>query len=269
MKRINIIVPIVFVLVVGALLTLLKPGGTETIQSKFLGILSPFLKTGSSVQKRVSALHENLKTLDELEIENKALRIKNRELQAVNQTLRGAEQESNKLRQALGYRKRSLFKLIPAHIVVRDAATWWSTVKINKGFDDGLKPDMPVLTENGMVGKTTTVAAHMATLLLISDENCKIAAKVEGTREQGIMSGGRASNTFMPEISLNFLSKNAQLKSGQKVYSSGVGGVFPGGVLLGVIHQYKSGVLAGRATVIPAVDLSTIEDVFVVAGKKQ
>jgi rod shape-determining protein MreC len=68
-------------------------------------------------------------------------------------------------------------------------------------------------------------------------------------------------------ISLNFLSKQANLQPGQKVYSSGVGGVFPSGVLIGAVRDYKLRELDGYATLIPAVDLSTIEDVFVVVSE--
>lgn len=269
MRRLNIIAAILFIVLVGALMTLLKTGGTQTIQTKFLGFISPFLKSGSSIQQRVTGLRHNLKTLDELDAENKSLRIENSELQATNQTLRGLEEENNKLRAALHYRARSIFKLVPARVVARDASTWWSTIKIDRGSADGIKTDTPVLTEEGLVGKTTVVAEHMSTVLLVSDENCKVAANVEGTREQGIMSGGRTSTAMMPEIALKFLSKDAALKPGQKVYSSGVGGVFPSGILLGAVRDFKAGPLSGQATIIPAVHLSTLENVFIVAGDKR
>ena len=72
----------------------------------------------------------------------------------------------------------------------------------------------------------------------------------------------------MPAIGLRILSKMAALKPGQKVYSSGVGGVYPSGILIGVIKEYKAKELQGYATIVPVVDLTTLEDVFVVLGKK-
>jgi rod shape-determining protein MreC len=250
----------------GGLFTL-SPRNTQRVQAAFLEIISPFLKGGSSVEKRFSAFREGLKTLDELEVENRRLSVRNKELAAINQTLRDLEQENNRLRRSLQYRERAVFKLIPARIIARDASTWWNTVKIDRGAEDGVKSDMPVLTEEGLVGKTTTVADRSATVILIADENCKVAARVEGTREQGIVKGERTSSTSMPEISLNFLSKNADLKSGQKAYTSGVGGVYPSGVLIGAVKEFKARQLDGYATILPAVDLTTLEDVFVVAGK--
>ena len=267
MKRITIPVLILLAIGVGALFTL-SPRGTQTVQSKFLGFLSPFLKTGSAMKEKISAYGGALSTLDQLEIQNKQLLVELKELKATNQTLRNLETENNRLRHALDYRQRSVFKLIPARIIARDSSTWWNTVKIDKGFDDGLEPDMCVLTEDGLVGKTTTVSKNASTVLLVSDENCRVAAMIEGVREQGIVQGERISTNSQPEISLNFLPKTARIESGQKVLSSGVGGVFPPGVALGAVKKVDVRPLDCRATLIPAVDLTTIQDVFVVAGKK-
>ena len=195
--------------------------------------------------------------------------IANKELSATNQTLRGLEAENNRLRSALGYRRRAVFQLMPSQITVRDASTWFNSVKIDRGRAQLIEPDMPVLTEEGLVGKTQVVSDHATSVLLISDENCKVAATVEGMREQGIVRGERTSHSGAPVISLNYLSKQANLKPGQKVYTSGIGGVFPSGVLVGTVKEFKVRELDGYATLIPAVDLTTIQDVFVVVGDKR
>ena len=122
-------------------------------------------------------MRSGLKSLDELERENAALRVENRSLKATNQALRDVEHEVNRLRHALNYRERSLFKLVPAEIVARDSSTWWRTVTINRGKQDGIERDMPVVTDEGLVGKTTTVSANISVVLLVSDENCRVAAK--------------------------------------------------------------------------------------------
>jgi rod shape-determining protein MreC len=103
---------------------------------------------------------------------------------------------------------------------------------------------------------------------LVSDENCKVAASVEGTREQGIISGERVVGGLTPLLNLNFLSKQANLQPGQKALTSGVGGVFPPGLLIGVVKSFRARELDGQAQLNPAVDLSHLEDVFVVTGRK-
>lgn len=263
MRRYNLIALVVFAIALGGILAL-SPRNTQKVQSAFLGMITPFLTTGSTLQTRFVALREGLKTLDELQADNNRISVELKQLRATNQMLSDLDTENKRLRRALQYRERSTFKLIPARIIARDATAWWNTARIDKGFDDGIAPDMAVLTEDGLVGKTTTVAKHVSIILLISDENCKVAATVEDTHEQGIVRGERTSSSSMPEVSLNFLSKTANLKPGQKVFSSGVGGVFPQGVALGTVKEFQARALDGHATLIPAVDLTTLEDVFVV-----
>lgn len=266
MQRNHIAAAAIFLVAVLGLFAL-NPRNTQIIQAKFLGAIAPLLQGGSSLQRQVSGLTQGMKKLDELDAENGRLIVENNALKANNQLLNGYAAENNRLRRALEYREHSAFKLVPARIIARDASTWWSTIKVDKGSSDGIEPDMPVLTEDGLVGKTTVVAPNASTILLISDENCKVACSVEGTREQGIVRGARTSTTFSPDLALNFLSKLADLKPGQKVFSSGVGGVFPSGVLVGVVRKFDVLPLEGYATIIPSVDLTTIEDVFIVQGK--
>jgi rod shape-determining protein MreC len=238
------------------------------LQSGFYQLIAPFLKSGSSLEKQITSVRSGLKSLEELEKENAALRVENRSLHATNEALRDVEREVNRLRQALNYRQRSEFKLVPAQIITRDSATWWRVVTINRGREDKVEPDMPVLTDEGLVGKTTTVSANVSVVLLVSDENCRVAATVEGTREQGIVSGERVAGGVTPMLDLNFLSKQAELKPGQKVYTSGVGGVFPSGLLVGTVQTFRARELDGQARLAPAVDLARLEDVFVVTGHK-
>ena len=114
------------------------------------------------------------------------------------------------------------------------------------------------------------MAAGSAFVLLVTDENCKVAATVEGSREQGIISGERVASTIQPELNLNFLSKTANLRPGQQVWSSGIsGGVFPANVLLGTVREFQPHELSGSAKVTPAVDLSKMENVFIVIGKRE
>ena len=267
MSRTNIIVLLIFGAILGYFLSF-GPNTTQKFKAGVYQLLAPFLTSGSGLKKQITSVRTGLKSLDQLEHENAALQVENRELRATNQSLRDVEHEVNRLRHALNYRERSVFKLIAAEMVARDSSTWWRTVTINRGRRDGIETDMPVVTDEGLIGKTTSVSDVISVVLLVSDENCRVAASVEGSREQGIVSGQRVTTGLTPLMDLNFLSKQADLKPGQKVYTSGVGGVFPSGLLIGVVKSYRVRELDGQAQLTPAVDLSHLEDVFVVTGRR-
>src|SRR5205809_7936577 len=267
MSRTNIIALLIFGAILGYFLSF-GPESTRKLKAGVYQLLAPFLTSGSGLQKQITSVRTGLKSLEQLERENASLQVENRELRATNQGLRDIEHEVNRLRHVLNYRERSVFKLIAAEVVTRDSSTWWRTMTINRGRSDGIETDMPVVTDVGLLGKTTTVSDSISVVLLVSDENCKIAASVEGTREQGIVSGERVTTGLNPVLNLNFLSKQADLRPGQNVYTSGVGGVFPSGLLIGLVKNFRVRELGGQGPFAPAVDFSHLEDVFVVTGRK-
>src|SRR6266705_1627264 len=267
MSRTSIIALLIFGAILGYFLSF-GPESTRSFKAGVYRLIAPFLTSGSGLQKQITSVRTGLKSLEQLERENTSLQMENRELRATNQGLRDVEHEVNRLRHALNYRERSVFKLMAAEIIARDSSTWWRTVTINRGRRDAIETDMPVVTDVGLVGKTTTVSDTISVVLLISDENCRVAASVEGSREQGIVSGERVTGGLTPFLDLNFLSKQADLKPGQKVYTSGVGGVFPSGLFIGGVKTFRVRELDGQAQLTPAVDISHLEDVFIVTGKK-
>src|SRR5881396_4077983 len=174
MSRTSIIALLIFGAVLGYFLSF-GADTTRKFQAKIYQILAPFFTTGSGLQKQITSVRTGLKSLEELEKENASLRVDNRQLRATNSALRDVEHEVNRLRHALNYRERSVFKLVAAEVIARDSSSWWRTVTINRGKRDAVETDMPVVTDVGLVGKTTTVSDTISVVLLLSDENCRIA----------------------------------------------------------------------------------------------
>jgi len=101
-------------------------------------------------------------------------------------------------------------------------------------------------------------------VILLTDEQCRVAARIEGTPEQGILMGRRGGFETRPDLVLRFLSKDARLQRGMVAYSSGVGGLFPVGIPLGKVKEFHSQEIYGEALIEPAVDFGSLTDVFVV-----
>lgn len=265
MKKIQIATLVVFAMLAIAF-CLLESGTLSWLQSGLLGAISPISRSGSAVKSSIGTLGKDLMTLDQLQAEYERVLSENRKLRAENNGLRDLQHDNDHLRQVLGYRERSSFRLVPALVLGHDAGVWWSTIKINRGSADGITSDMPVITDKGLVGKITAVSSNLSEVLLVTDENCKVAAKVEGTKEQGISAGSRDP---AGELRLTFLSKLADLQPGQKVYTAGVsGGIFPSGIALGTVKSFHARELDGEAILEPSADLGSLEEVFVVTGAK-
>ena len=258
---------IILALVLGiALFLLVSNTALQRAQEETFSVFSPLFSSTAFIKKHLGGLGKNLLTLDALDVECHRLVLENKKLQAENDLLRGLEDENIKLRATLDYRERSAFRLLSASVVTRDHSAWWNTIKINRGSKDGVTPDMPVITDRGLVGKTTVVTPHLSEVMLLTDEECKVAVKVEGTREQGIENGLRASTG---DLQLCFLDKLADLKPGQKVYTAGVsGGIFPSGIEVGTVKSFQARELDGQAILDPAADLNNLEDLFVIVGAK-
>ncbi|MFZ4115367.1 MAG: rod shape-determining protein MreC [Chthoniobacterales bacterium] len=247
--------------------SLLHASGLQLAQEKLFTFLSPIFYVNAILKKNIEELTRRRMTLNQLETSNRALILENKKLQAENQVLHGAEEENHQLRKALDYRDHSSFMLLPATVIAHDNSTWWTSVKIDRGSHNGIASDMPVITENGLVGKTSVVTPLVTTVILITDENCSVASKVQGTSDQGICSGLRIPTG---ELQLGFLNKLANLQEGQKVYTAGVsGGIFPSGIEIGTVKSFHLRELDGQAILDPTADLGNLEHVFVIVGAKE
>lgn len=265
MKKLQI-AAMVLLAVAAVALCVLEGGSLLHLKSAMIGVLSPISRSGSAVGHSIGNLGKDLMTLDQLQEEHDRMMEENRRLRAEVSLQRDLGRENDHLREVLGYRERSSFRLVPATVIGRESGAWWSTLKINRGSRDGIMADMPVITDKGLLGKTAAVSANLSEVLLVTDESCKVAAKVEGTREQGICAGTRSPSG---ELQMTFLSKLADLQPGQKVYTAGVsGGIFPSGIALGTVKSFRARELDGMAILDPAADPAGLGEVFVVTGAK-
>jgi rod shape-determining protein MreC len=170
---------------------------------------------------------ELLKEIDNLRRENQQLHVQ--ELQAA-----ATARENDQLRSLLAWQKQTPWKLKLANVIGRDPANWWRTIQIDLGSRDGLKENLPVLTSDGLVGRILSVGFTRSQVILLGDPNCKASALVENpAHDMGVISASGPLDTSLAELS--YLSGSANLKSGQSVITSGLGGIFPKGIPIGQI----------------------------------
>lgn len=274
-RRQNVLSVIAFVAVVMCIL-LLSPTNRERVQNGFLSLISPFLKKGSEWDNSVAKLRHQLKSLQELEVDNDRLKVENDKLKALNQALQGVEAENLRLKAAFGYKDQSPFSLVPARIIGRSESNWWNSITIDRGTDDGVIKDTSAITPDGLVGKVISASEKTAIVLLISDETCGVAATLttpDGQKQNGIIRirGDRVPSSRQmqqPRMTMSFLPRRLKLEPGSKVFTSGLGRVFPENIIVGEVLDSKERELDTEVTIKPAVNIAALTDVFIVTGLK-
>jgi len=144
------------------------------------------------------------------------------------------ERENDRLRTSLGWQRQMPWRLKLANVVTRDPAKWWRSVEIDLGSRDGLRNELPVLTSDGLVGRVASVGFTHSQVALVGDPNCRVSVMVENSaHDMGVLTAsGPLDNSL---VQLGYLASSANLKSGQNVVTSGLGGVFPQGIPVGRI----------------------------------
>ena len=137
---------------------------------------------------------------------------------------------------------------------------WASTLTIDKGTRQGLRPDMAVIAPAGVVGRIVVPSAQAAKVQLLIDRNAAAGAIIERSRAQGVVVGEGDQR-----LRMEYVSEVADVVVGDVVVTSGIDGIFPKGFIIGRVDAVeKSGGTYKRITVKPAVDFSSLEDVLVV-----
>lgn len=178
--------------------------------------------------------------------------------------------ESQRLKKLLALKDSYKYNFIAAQVIAKEPAALSRIIMINKGSAHGLKAGMPVIAPPGLVGRLTDVSWHASKVLLFIDESSNIDAILQGSRTQGIIRGVGSRG-----CELRYVLKNQDVKEGEVVVSSGIGGVFPKGIMIGVVSgvaKHDTGLFL-KISVTPFVDFSKLEEVLILStdeeGSKQ
>lgn len=236
------------------------------IQDQYFSAIAPFLKSGSQMETKARAFLSETHHSKELEVELDATRGEIGRLRIIESRYRDLERENSQLRHALDFKKASHFDVVPAQVIRRNPTTWWQTVDIDAGQERGIGTQLAVLSNEGLVGKIDRIydGQNRSSVLLLTDEKCQVSARVEGSQEVGILSGQRGRFDGNPMLRLRFLSTDADLHPGQRVFTTGRGGLFQANILLGTIDSVEKGALDSEALVRPSVNFADLGTVFVV-----
>lgn len=192
--------------------------------------------------------------------QNKALRQELLQLQELNNEYREAVATNVRLGKLLELKETLPSLTLTARIIGRDPSLWYRNVIIDQGSSNGVQRGMPVITMAGIVGQVMDPSAHFAKVLLAIDPNSAIDMLIQESRVPGILKG---MGDF---YSLQYVQKNYTVNKGDRVITSGLGGVFPKGLLAGTVSAVENSRrgMFQEIEVTPAVDFSELEFLLII-----
>ncbi len=237
---------------------------TPFLKRILLESVSPFLKATAYIKQTGQETWEAYVDLRFVRQENVRLR---EEIQALETRLRELEEthlENQRLKSLLDLRSRQAFRVMPAEVVGKDATNWFHTVLIDRGSRHGIERHRAVIAAGGLVGQVVEVAPSSARVQLITDPVSSVGVLLQSSRVTGLLVGAQFG-----QLRVRYLPIRAEVRAGEPVITSGLGGVYPKGIVVGeiVAVDRQSGALFQEATVAPSVDFSRLEEVLVVTGE--
>jgi rod shape-determining protein MreC len=250
---------------------------SRNAKSGLRDMFSPFGDALSTTGDRISDGWKSLTAGREEVSEKEDLLKQNAELSLQVQAFSAMEEENAELRKQLNFMQKSEYELVLCKVVVRgDTAGWWESLTINRGTEDGITGDLAVIVPEGLVGRTMSVSRHTCGVLLLTDPNCRVTARILRTDDFGIVAGRGPEAREDDALDMNCPATAAGMEylsqvvsNNDQVVTSGLGGVFPPDILVGYVDSVSvTKDRLYRATIIPAADLQRLRYVFVVIPKE-
>jgi rod shape-determining protein MreC len=240
-----------------SLLVMSKTGNpiAVNLRTTILDTVTPFIAVASSPINAVSDVGEWFSGVVAMHAENVALKNQNLQLLQWQAMAKRMEAENESLKRLMKVIPAQKYAYITAHIVSDLGGPYAQSALINGGSEQGIKADQAVINEDGLIGRIIDTGGSSGRVLLLNDINSRVPVMSERTREKSILSG---NNTGLPTLS--YLTATSTIQVGDRVITSGDGGIFPSGIPVGIVSDIEG----GRVKVQPFADISRIEYVSVI-----
>lgn len=229
-------------------------------------VLAPLQKGVSIVSGKAEHLIAHFQDYDAMEAENKELRKKVAELEQQVRNAQIAVDENEQLRVLTGLVKNNpTFHYDMAEVIAYSPGQWTTTISIDKGTMDGVAENDLVVTAEGMVGYVSLAAPNYSQVTTVLDTNMQAGALVTRTRESGVAQG---DYELMGDgmLRMSYLGKDSDVVIGDTIQTSGEGGIFPKGIMIGTVERVmtEENGMNNYAVIRPFVDPADATDVYII-----
>jgi len=206
----------------------------------------------------------SISNLRSAQSENDILKQKIQELEVEVQNSKSLSAENERLKGLLQLKDQGSYKVLGAQIIGRDTSAWFDSSIINRGSLDGVKLNMPIVTDGGLVGRVTAVSPLTAQIALITKDKAGLGAVVGALGTSNAL--GVVTGTGKREIlEMGYVPGSIEVKVGETVYTTGQDGIYPANLKLGEVVEVRSGsaTVAQQIFIQPSAKLSSMQEVAV------
>jgi rod shape-determining protein MreC len=268
-RNLIILVLVLFLQVLG-LAVQVKTRSNEARDTRLIrlwagGAITPFERALVWVQNSTGALWHNYFYLRGVRAENRQLKEQIEQMRVEQVRLTEDAAQAHRLQTLLAFKEQYISKTVAAQVIGTSGSDFSRIVYIDKGENAGIKPDMAVMTADGVVGKVLLAGPNEARVLLISDQSSGVGAILEKSRLQGVLRG--APNG---EVVLERVMSDETVQPGETVLTSGGDQIFPKGLRVGIVTKVANGKdLFLSIKIKPAANLAKLEEVLVLTEKQE
>ena len=263
----NGIMMLAAVVVVAVGLCIASANQTGFLQNAAGVVTYPFRAAGSAVTGWFQSIGERFQTVESLRKENEDLRKENAQLTEDLRQAKTDSEENQRLRDLNGLRQqRRDFTFEAAHVIERSTSNWSRTLTLNKGTSLGVEKGDCMVDQYGyLVGVITDAGLNWSTVTTILDTDSQLGALVFRTGEVTVAMGDLALMS-QGKLKLSYLEGESSLINGDMIVTSGLGGYYPSGLVIGSVEEIKTddNGLTRYATILPKTDITQLVEVFVI-----
>ena len=246
-------------------------GATVTFEGVVSAILTPFSRGYNAIERGLSSLFSGFEDTDSLkenirQLNARLARYDAMQIEMIQAELAELKTENDRLRNMLDLRGKVRYQSIAAELISKDPDNWFRTLVVNRGSDDGVEVNMPVIAyQNGrrvVVGKIVQVRGSISRIQPIVAPDIKIGCKLNENKIPGLLSGYSYNADYCV---VNYISRATPAKKGDIIITSGQAGVFPPELYIGTVERTELSETNPyqRIIVKPFVDYSLLEEVFI------
>lgn len=210
--------------------------------------------------------HNSLEDLLLVNAENQRLRLELMDSKVRLTMLEEAGRENFRLRSILGFEPPIGYSLLPAEVTLTTGIRLPTSAVINRGIIDGVSVGEPIISEEGLVGKIVSVSSTFSTVQLLTDPTSRVAVRVSESREMGI-----AKYIMLKGLIVDNIPTRGDVKPGDQILSSGLGGVYPAGLVVGTViavDRPENDPFC-EVRLAPAADFNSLDELFVLRAKSR